>query len=252
MNQKTLLNGKSTFITGGSRGIGLAIVRSFLYSGSSHLAYFSRKKSEEHDELQNIAQQCGARLVHYAGSVDDENAVREAVTSFANDAGSLDIVINNAGITRDKFIIGMQEEDWQQVIEINLTGVFYVCKAATALMIKKRSGSIINISSIVALTGNAGQTNYAASKAGLIGFTKSLSREVAKRSVRVNAIAPGFIETDMTDAIGQEYKNKILENIPLARIGVPEEVADVALFLASDMSRYITGQVLSVAGGMGI
>ncbi len=252
MEQTRLLDGKSVFITGGSRGIGCVIVRRFLHSGSRYVAYFSREKSKHHDELAAIAEERGATLVHYPGSVNEESSVEEAIKHFAADAQSLDVVINNAGITRDKFIIGMKQEDWQQVLDVNLTGAFYVCKTATALMAKKRSGSIINVSSIVGITGNPGQTNYSASKAGLIGLSKSLAREVAKRSVRVNVIAPGFIETEMTDAIAEPYKAKIIEQIPMARIGEPEEVADVAVFLASNMARYITGQVLSVAGGMGV
>lgn len=247
-----LLAGKSAFITGGSRGIGCATVLRFLEHGASHVAYLSRHKSEKHADMEALAKRNGGRVVHFEGSVDDEQIVKDAIAATAKDAGALDIAVNNAGITRDKFIIGMSREDWDQVLSVNLIGAFFVCKAATSIMAKQRSGSIINISSIVGVHGNAGQTNYSASKAGLIGLTKSLAKEIAKRSVRVNAVAPGFIETDMTDAISEMHREKLQEYIPMARIGTSEEVADACVFLASDLSRYVTGQVLSVCGGMGV
>ncbi len=245
-----LLQNKTAFITGGSKGIGFAICKQCILNGVSQLAYFSRHISPQHDELLHLATQHNAKLQHYEGSVTDDVVLSQALQDFTAKAGSLDVLVNNAGITRDKLIIGLQESDWDDVIQTNLRSVFIACKVASKIMLKQRSGSIVNISSIVGITGNVGQSNYAASKAGIIGFTKSLAKEIAKRGVRVNVVSPGLIHTDMTVAINEEYKQKLLDSIPLGRMGEAEDIADPVIFLCSDMARYITGEVLVVSGGM--
>ncbi|XP_060083953.1 estradiol 17-beta-dehydrogenase 8-like [Ylistrum balloti] len=245
-----LLKDKHAFITGGSKGIGLGICKRFLEHGLRSLAYFSRTESPEHAVLLETAEQYQSSVYHYQGSVDDEKALQNSIADFSTKSGSLDILVNNAGITKDKLIIGLSLEDWDSVINTNLKSVFIASKSATQIMLKQRRGVIVNISSVVAIHGNAGQSNYCASKAGVIGFTKSLARETAKRGVRVNAIAPGYIKTEMTDKIHDTYKEKLQELIPLVRIGEAEDIADPCVFLCSDMSRYITGEVLVVSGGM--
>lgn len=245
-----LLKNKTALITGGSRGIGLEISRRFLQNGVKYLAYFSRNKSEKHGELEELAQKHNATLAHYAGSIDSETDLSNAVQDIQANTETLDILVNNAGVTRDKLIIALTLEDWDTVIGVNLRGVFIASKLVARRMLKQRSGVIVNITSVVGITGNVGQSNYAASKAGIIGFTKSLAKEVAKRGLRVNAIAPGLIQTDMTNAINETYKQKLLEQIPLGRAGEPEDIADPCVFLCSDMARYITGEVLVVSGGM--
>lgn len=245
-----LLDGKNAFITGGSKGIGKGIVEMFLTEGSN-VHYFSRSKSSDHEAFQSLANQQGVKVSYIAGEISKEEDIKNAIKDAKEVMGSLDILVNNAGITRDKLFIGMKREDWDEVMSVNLSGIFYACQAAVPIMIKQKFGSIINMSSIVALTGNPGQTNYCASKAGVIGFTKSLALEIAKKNVRVNAIAPGFIVSDMTDAIPEDFRQKVIEQIPMKRVGEPKDIADICTFLGSDRSTYITGQVISVTGGLG-
>lgn len=245
-----LLSGKNAFVTGGSRGIGQAIVARFLEEGAN-VYYYSRTQSDSHDKMHAIAQEKGVTLQFLSGTVDDEHAVSEAILTAHKSGGSIDILVNNAGITKDKLLIAMKKEDWDEIMNINLTGIFYTTKTAVPVMMKQRSGSIINMSSIVGISGNPGQSNYAASKAGIIGFSKSIALELAKRKVRVNVVAPGFINTSMTNQISEEYRKKIIDQIPMQRTGDPTEVANTCVFLGSDYSSYITGQVISVSGGLG-
>lgn len=243
-----LLEGKNCIVTGGSKGIGLAVVEAFIGEGAS-VEYISRSKAGRHDELAARAAGFGRELRWSACDVSDPVALEAAIeASIAR--GPIDVVVNNAGITRDGLVFRMSTEDWNSVLGTNLTSTFVVCRAAARAMIKRRSGSIINVSSVVGITGNGGQTNYSASKAGLIGFTKSLAKEVASRGVRVNAIAPGFIETSMTDAIPAEAKTRLMSQIPLGRAGRADEIASTIVFLASDMASYITGEVIKIDGGM--
>lgn len=249
MNAK-LLAGKRAIVTGGSKGIGLAVVKSFLGAGAS-VEYYSRSEAEEHGALEALAAAEGVSVLWVACDVADEAAVEAAVAaSLAR--GPIDVLVNNAGVTRDGLVFRMQLDDWKAVIDTNLTSAFLLSRAVARAMIKQRSGSIVNVSSVVGIMGNGGQTNYSASKAGLIGFTKSLARETAGRGVRVNAIAPGFVETAMTDKIPEEAKEKLKAQIPLGRTARPEEIASVALFLASEMASYVTGEVVKIDGGMGM
>ncbi|MDA3850062.1 MAG: 3-oxoacyl-[acyl-carrier-protein] reductase [Spirochaetaceae bacterium] len=241
------LKDKIVFVTGGSRGIGKAIVISCLKEGAK-VHYLSTSPSPHQSEMDEVAANAGGQVVWHQGNVTDEAGIVSLIEEITKEG--LDVVINNAGITRDTLSFRMKVEQWQQVIDVNLTGAFYVAREAARFMIRQRSGSIINMASVVGLTGNAGQVNYAASKAGLIGFTKSLAKECAARGVRVNAIAPGFIETDMTDELSDKIKEQILTQIPMGKMGQAEEVAEAVLFLSTDSSRYITGQVLTVDGGM--
>ncbi|AFG36356.1 3-oxoacyl-[acyl-carrier-protein] reductase [Spirochaeta africana] len=246
-----LLENKIALVTGGSRGIGKDIVLKLAAQGAS-VYYLSQSEGPHADEFATAASENGVFITHKQGSVADAERVDAVVKEILDESEGVDILINNAGITRDGLIMRMSNEDWQQVLDINLTGTFYLCRALTRSMLRRRSGSIINVSSIVGLIGNGGQTNYSASKAGMIGFTKSLAREISSRGVRANVIAPGFIRTDMTDKLSDEQKEALQEQIPLGRIGDSSEIADAAVFLASDMSSYITGQVLEVTGGLGM
>jgi 3-oxoacyl-[acyl-carrier protein] reductase len=243
-----LLKGKNCIVTGGSKGIGLAIVKAFLAEGAS-VDYFSRTQADGHAELEALAGANEATLRWTACDVADEKAVEAAVDAAAA-RGSLDVVVNNAGVTRDGLVFRMSAEDWDVVMDTNLKSAFLMCRSAARHMIKQRSGSIVNVSSVVGITGNGGQTNYSASKAGLIGFTKSLAREVAGRGVRVNAVAPGFVDTAMTDKIPEAAKEKLKASIPLGRTGSPDEIAQVVLFLASPMASYVTGETIKIDGGM--
>ena len=245
-----LLNGKNSIVTGGSKGIGLAIVKAFLSAGSS-VDYLSRSKAEGHEALEALAAANGAAVRWTECDVTDEASVETAIEAAAA-RGPIDVVVNNAGVTRDGLVFRMTLEDWKAVLETNLTSAFLVSRTAARHMIKKRAGSIVNVSSVVGIVGNGGQTNYAASKAGLIGFTKSLAREVASRGVRVNAVAPGFVDTAMTEKIPGEAKDRLKASIPLGRTAAPEEIASVVLFLASDMASYVTGEVIKIDGGMGM
>ncbi len=246
-----LLEGKKALVTGGSRGIGREIVLAFLRHGAS-VYYVDLNPGESLEEYQALAKETGAAAVYKEGNVADEQTITATTEEILAESGGLDILINNAGITRDGLIFRMSAEDWTSVLNINLTSAFYLSKVVSRAMIKQRSGSIVNVASIVGMIGNAGQTNYSASKAGLIGFTKSLAREVAGRNVRVNAVAPGFIKTKMTENLNEEQQQALREQIPMSRIGEPEEVAKAIVFLCSDLASYVTGQVIQVTGGMGM
>lgn len=244
-----ILEGKTALITGGSRGIGRAIALSFAYSGAN-VAFSDLRYDELAESLEKELSELGVKAKGYASDAsslaDSEKMVNEVQAEF----GSIDILVNNAGITKDTLMMRMTEEMWDDVIRVNLKSAFNLTKAVQRFMLKQRSGSIINMSSIVGLGGNAGQANYAASKGGMIAFTKSVAQELGARNIRVNAIAPGFIETEMTAKIPEEARKAWAEKIPLKRAGTPDDVANIAVFLASDMSSYVTGQVISVCGGM--
>jgi 3-oxoacyl-[acyl-carrier protein] reductase len=244
-----LLEGKVALVTGGSRGIGEAIVRRFVAQGATVAFTFQSSEARAQqlvDELKaqgGIVQAWKSDAASYAGA---EALVDDVVKTF----GKLDILVNNAGITRDKLLMRMGEEDWDTVMETNLKSVFNLTKHSIRHMMRARTGSIINMTSIVGITGNAGQANYAASKAGIIGFTKSVAQEYGSKNVRCNAIAPGFIETEMTETLTPEVRAKYLENIPMNRMGNGEEVADVCVFLGSGLSSYVNGQTISVCGAL--
>ena len=245
-----LLENKKALVTGTSRGIGKEIARTFIENGCSVWG-FCTKQSEAKEELEALAKEHNVSFHEIHVDCKDSGALAEAVKNVLEESGGLDVLVNNAGITKDGLSFRMKLEDWEDVLKINLTGAFIASQIVSQDMIKKRSGSIINMSSIVGVRGQGGQVNYSASKAGLIGYTKSLAKETGSRGVRVNAIAPGYIETDMTAAINEEARKVWIEGIPLKRAGNVKDIADAALFLASDMSTYITGQVLGVDGGMG-
>lgn len=243
------LNNKVAIVTGASRGIGQAIAIELAKAGAKLVVSASSIENLKETENQLQAAGCQNFILTQANvSIGDEatEVVKKALDSF----GKVDILVNNAGITRDNLLALMAEKDWDDVLSTNLKSAFLFTKACTRPMVKQRSGSIINITSVIGITGNAGQANYAASKAGLIAFTKSAAKELARRNIRVNAIAPGFIKTRMTDKLQGELQEKILANIPLGRLGEPKEIADVVVFLASEASRYITGQTLVVDGGL--
>ena len=246
-----LLEGKKAIITGGSRGIGKEIVQAFLREGSS-VYFIDLMPSEFMAEYEEIAGECGATVAYRECNVADETQVISVVKEIVEDSGGIDVLVNNAGITRDGLIFRMTEENWNAVLSVNLSSAFFMSKALARSMIKNRTGAIINVSSIVGVHGNAGQCNYSASKAGLIGLTKSLAKEVAGRNVRVNAVAPGFIKTAMTDKLTDQQREKLQEQIPMVRLGDAQEVAKVILFLASDLASYVTGQVILIDGGMGM
>ena len=246
-----LLKGKIAVVTGGSRGIGKEIVLAFLNQGAT-IYYLDLQQGDSLEEYQKIAAQHSAQAFFKEANVADEDRVAVVIDEIVKEAGAIDILVNNAGITRDGLIFRMKTEDWKSVLDVNLSSAFYCSRAASRHMIKQKGGSIINVASIVGVIGNAGQTNYSASKAGLIGLTKSLAREVASRGVRVNAVAPGFIVTPMTDKLNEEQKSALYGQIPMGRLGDPEEVAKVILFLASDLSSYVTGEVLKITGGLGM
>ncbi len=246
-----LASGKKVLVTGGSQGIGGAVVAEFLRNGAS-VWYISRKAGDALSEYEKIAAEKGGKVAWKPADVQDEPGVSAATEEILAESGGLDVLVNNAGITRDGLVFRMSSKDWNDVLAVNLTSAFLVSKIVARDMIKRRSGSIVNVTSIVGVIGNGGQCNYAASKAGLIGFTKSLAREVASRGVRVNAIAPGYIETKMTEGLKEEQKLALFAQIPLGRLGSPEDVAKAALFLGSDLSSYITGHVIHVTGGLGM
>ena len=236
------LEGKTALVTGASRGIGRAIAVELARAGATvTLSYRSGK-----DEAEEVARETGGRAVQ--ADVSDPGQAKELVGA----AGDLDILVNNAGVTRDGLLARMSEEDWSDVIETNLGGVFHTCRAAVRGMMKRRAGSIVNISSIVGLHGNPGQTNYSASKAGIIGFTKALARELGNRGIRANVVAPGYVDTRLTQVIADEMRELMLANTPLGRFGTPEDIAGAVRFLCSDEASFITGEVLLVDGGLGI
>lgn len=240
---------KSALITGATRGIGKQIAITLAKQGYN-IALNYRKENEELENTKKEIEEIGVQVLAVKGDVanfeDCENFVKQVIERF----GQIDVLVNNAGITKDMLLMRMKKEDFEQVIDTNLVGTFNVTKNVVPYMMKARSGRIINISSVVGIAGNAGQTNYSASKAGIIGFTKSLAKEIASRNILVNAVAPGFIETNMTDILKDDVKQEIAKNIPLKRMGTAQDVANVVKFLASDDSSYITGQVINVDGGM--
>lgn len=246
-----LVNGKKALVTGGARGIGREIVLSFLSNGAS-VYFIDINESEHMAEYEALAKEKGVTVHYHKANVADEEEITSVCEKILEESGGIDILVNNAGITRDGLVFRMSAKDWDDVIKINLTSAFYISRVISRAMIKQKSGAIINIASIVGVIGNAGQCNYSASKAGLIGFTKSLAREVASRGVRVNAVAPGFIKTPMTDKLNETQVKALNDKIPLIRLGLPSEVASVVLFLASELSSYVTGQVINIDGGMGM
>ena len=245
-----LLKQKKALVTGSSRGIGRAIVESFLKNGAEVWGLCS-KPSASKDDLERIAAENGVAFHEVCADVGNADLVTAAVKESLAAAGGFDVLVNNAGITRDTLSFRMKKEDWDDVLRVNLTSVFLITQIVSNDMIRRKSGSIINMSSIVGLHGQGGQVNYAASKGGLIAYSKSLAKEVGSRGVRVNCIAPGFIETDMTAVLKEDLKKTWIDTIPLKRAGVAEDVANAALFLASDLSAYVTAQVIGVDGGMG-
>jgi 3-oxoacyl-[acyl-carrier protein] reductase len=239
------LGGQTAFITGSTRGIGLAIARA-LHEAGARVAVAGRDQSR----AQAVAAELGERALGVSCDVAHSDQVEAAISAVESGLGPIDLLVNNAGITRDNILLRLTDADWDAVLDANLKGAFHTTRAVIKGMMKRRSGRIINITSVVGLTGNKGQANYAASKAGLIGFTKSVAREYASRGILVNCIAPGFIETEMTSALPAEARASLLQGIALGRLGQPEDVAGAVLFLASKFAGYITGQVLVVDGGM--
>lgn len=243
------LTGKNALITGGARGIGRAIAIKLAEEGANVIINYTASASLA-EELVGHLQSRGVKALAIQGDVSDAEAAQRLVEEALAQFGSVDILINNAGITRDNLLIRMKDEDWDRVMDVNLKGTFLMTKLVGKVMLKKRYGKIVNITSVVGLMGNAGQANYAASKAGVIGFTKSVAKEFAARGITVNAVAPGFIRSDMTNSLNEEVVEKYLENIPLGNLGEPEDVANAVVFLCSEESRYVTGQILSVDGGL--
>lgn len=243
-----LLEGKKALVTGAARGIGKSIAAALVAQGASVAVCDLDAATLEQTKAELSAG--GGTVISHVADVADAGSVAGLAKAVLEVFGGLDILVNNAGITRDTLLIRMKDEDWDKVITVNLKSVYLTTKAFARKMMKQRSGSIINISSVIGLRGNAGQANYAASKAGIIGFSKSAAREFAPRGIRVNVIAPGFIQTEMTDVLPDEVKSAIMKDTPLGRIGTPEEVAGAVVFLASDLASYVTGHVLAVDGGM--
>ncbi len=244
-----LLKGKVSIITGGSRGIGRSICLKLAEQGSD-VIFTYRSSKEKAEILKNELQSFGIRSEAIMSDASDFESAQSLVQSIENKFSKIDVLINNAGITKDGLLMRMSEEDFDKVLAVNLKSVFNMTKSVQKIMLKQRSGSIINLSSIVGVRGNAGQSNYAASKAGIIGFTKSIALELGSRNIRCNAIAPGFIETEMTDSLDPKTVENWIRSVPLRRVGASSDVADCCLFLASDLSSYITGQVLNVCGGL--
>ncbi|MBU0765117.1 MAG: 3-oxoacyl-[acyl-carrier-protein] reductase [Bacteroidetes bacterium] len=244
-----LLEGKTALITGGSRGIGKAIALKYAFHGAN-VAFSDLLKDDRMKSLEQELISMGVKAKGYPSDAGDFQASSELADQVVKDFERIDVLVNNAGITRDNLLMRMTEEQWDKVIDVNLKSVFNLTKAVHRIMIRQKSGSIINISSIVGVGGNAGQANYSASKAGIIGFSKSIAKELGARNVRCNAIAPGFIITEMTAGLPEEVRNAWYEKIPLKRGGEASEVADVAVFLGSDLSTYVSGQVINVCGAM--
>ncbi len=248
---KKMLEGKVAIITGAARGIGRAIALTFAAEGAN-VAVTDIRLDENTESLEKELAALGVKGKAYASNAadfeDSQNVVKEVVKDF----GTVDILVNNAGITRDGLLMRMSEKDWDMVINVNLKSIFNMTKAVQMVMLKQKHGAIINMSSIVGVNGNAGQANYASSKAGLIGFTKSIAQELGSRNIRVNAVAPGFIATAMTEKLPDDVRKEWIKNIPLRREGLPQDIANVCLFLASDLASYVTGEVIKVTGGMGM
>ncbi len=244
-----LLSHKVAIVTGGSRGIGRAIVSEFAKQGAN-VAFNFLKSEDKALELKREIEEKGGKVLTFRQDVKDYGAIKIMVEGVKSQFGRLDIIVNNAGILRDKALMLMEEQDWEEVISTNLSGAFNLVRAAIVTFMKQKSGNIINITSVAGIKGMPRQVNYSASKAGMIGLTKALAKEVGPYNVRVNAIAPGYIDTDMVKDLKEDYKKELLERIPLNRFGKSEEVAKIAAFLASDQARYITGQVLTIDGGL--
>ncbi|WP_026889059.1 3-oxoacyl-[acyl-carrier-protein] reductase [Clostridium beijerinckii] len=244
-----MLKGKCAIVTGASRGIGKAIALKLASLGANIVLNY-RSNEKEALEVETEIKGMGVETLCVKGDISKSEEVDNLINSAKEKFGTIDIMVNNAGITKDGLIIRMKEEDFDSVIDVNLKGVFNCLKAITPIMMKQKHGKIINLSSVVGITGNAGQVNYSASKAGVIGMTKSLAREIGSRGITVNAVAPGYIETDMTEALADKYKEEMKKNIPLKRLGKASDVANVVAFLASESADYVTGQVIQVDGGM--
>lgn len=246
-----MLTDKIVLVTGGSRGIGAAIAKALATEGAAVVINYNGSRERAKAVAEEI-RASGGKAEIYQCNVADFDACGEMIKTLIQKYGRIDILVNNAGITKDGLLVKMTEQDFDAVIDTNLKGAFHTIRHMSRYFLKQKSGKIINISSVSGIMGNAGQANYSASKAGIIGLTKSAARELASRGINVNAIAPGFIATDMTDSMPKEAREKMIEKIPLNRIGRPEEIADLAVFLASDKADYITGQVFAVDGGMTI
>ncbi len=244
-----LLEGKVAVVTGAARGIGKAIAIRFAKQGAD-IAFTDLNRNDDMINLEKELADLGVKAKGYASDASDFDSAQKTVDSIIEDFGKIDALINNAGITRDTLLMRMTEEQWDLVLKVNLKSVFNMTKACQKYMLKQRSGSIINMSSVVGVSGNAGQSNYSASKAGIIGFTKSVAKELGARNIRSNAVAPGFIITEMTAQIPEKAKEEWLKIIPMKRGGTPEDVADTCIFLASDLSAYVSGQVINVCGAM--
>ena len=244
-----MLKGKCAIVTGAAKGIGKAIALKLASLGANIVLNY-RSSEEKAIETENEIRALGVEVLRVKGDISNISDVENLINSAKEKFGKIDIMVNNAGITKDTLILRMKEEDFNSVIDVNLKGVFNCLKTITPVMVRQKSGKIINLSSVVGIAGNAGQVNYAASKAGVIGMTKSLAKEIGARGITVNAVAPGFIETDMTEVLGEKFKEETKKAIPLKRLGKPEDVANVVAFLASEDASYITGQVIGVNGGM--
>ena len=243
------LDGKTALVTGGSRGIGRAIALKLASEGAAvAINYAGNAKAAE--DVKATIEAAGGKAMVVQADVSNGESVEAMVKEVVDAFGGIDILVNNAGITRDGLLMRMKEEDWDAVLDTNLKGVFYCTKAVSKLMMKKRSGRIVNMASVVGLTGNAGQANYAAAKAGILGFSKSMAKELASRGITVNMVAPGYINTDMTSVLPEKVREAMVAGIPMGRVGNPEDVANAVSFLVSDEASYITGQVINVDGGM--
>ncbi len=246
-----MLKDKVAIVTGASRGIGSEVAKILAEYGAKVIVNYCGSK-EKAEEVVNEIKENGGTAIAYKANVASTKEVEAMFSDVMNEFGRIDILVNNAGITRDNLIIKMSEEEFTSVINTNLIGAFHCCKHASKLMLKQKSGRIINISSVLGLIGNAGQANYCAAKAGIIGMTKSLAKELGSRQITVNAIAPGFIQTDMTDVLPDKVKEMVISQVPLKKLGVTRDIAEAVAFLASEKAAYITGQVLQVDGGMGM
>lgn len=244
-----MLKGKNVVVTGGSRGIGKAIALACAENGANVAISYISSDAEALKVIESI-EELGVKGIKVKGDISNSSQCKDFIKEVSEKLGSIDILINNAGITKDGLLMRMKESDFDRVIEVNLKSIFNTSKEVVGLMIKQKYGRIINISSVVGIAGNGGQVNYAASKAGVIGFTKSLAKEVGSRGITVNAVAPGFIESDMTGSLSDKIKEEMIKNIPLKSFGSGDDVANLVVYLASDKSRYITGQVINVDGGM--